>query len=310
MVDLHTHTSLSDGSSSPAELLREAQQLGLTALAITDHDTLAGFDAALPLSRHHPMELICGVELSTRYRRTDSPAPYVSVHLLGYFFSEIPGEEFRAWLRSTTSSRRVRNIQLMDRLQAAGINISWEDFPSLGPDLAARPHFARVLVEKGYVADYRAAFEQYLGDPALAGVEREVPSTQEAIQQIVRNRGLASLAHPARICSPQSALLRSMIKGFSRAGMAGIEAFHSDHTYEEVALLLRLATEFNLQVTGGSDYHGANKPQVKLGNGRNSNLSIPEAVLTELKRTIPRSAKGQRWENPPTLPDTPGRQTC
>jgi 3',5'-nucleoside bisphosphate phosphatase len=287
MIDLHSHTCLSDGSSSPSDLLAEAQQIGLSALAITDHDTLAGFDAALPLAPQYEIELVCGIELSTRFHFKNEPNPPVSVHLLGYFPEHAPDEKFRNWLGPICSTRRGRNIKLMEKLQSSNISISWDDFPHLGPDLAGRPHFAKVLVAKEYVADTQEAFDRYLGDTALAGIERELPSTEEAIERIVGNGGLASLAHPGRFRFAQSSTLTSLIQQLVRNGLRAIEVYHSDHTREHVTSFLRMAVDFNLLVTGGSDYHGENKPDIRLGTGRAGNLCIPDGLLATLKSTGP-----------------------
>lgn len=289
MIDLHSHTCLSDGSSSPSDLLAEAQQIGLSALAITDHDTFAGFDAALPLAPQYEIELICGIELSTRFHFENEPSRLISVHVLGYFPKHAPDEKFRNWLGSICSTRRGRNIKLMEKLQSSNISISWDDFPHLGPDLAGRPHFAKILVAKGYVADAQEAFDRYLEDAALAaaGIERKLPSTEEAIQRIVGNGGLASLAHPGRFRFAQSSTLTSLIEQLVRNGLRAIEVYHSDHTREHVTSFLRMAAVFNLLVTGGSDYHGENKPDIRLGIGRAGNLCIPDALLATLKSTCP-----------------------
>ncbi|HWZ42016.1 MAG TPA: PHP domain-containing protein [Candidatus Saccharimonadales bacterium] len=281
MIDLHTHTNSSDGSSSPSDLLRASHKIGLKALAITDHDTLAGFDAALPLARECGVELICGIELSTQLENPGQRR--LSVHVLGYFLHQPPGDEFRNWLTSISATRRQRNLELMERLRGSNINISWEDFAGLGPERAARPHFARVLVAKGYVPNSQSAFDLYLSDAALAGIERELPSPPEAIQRIRQNGGIASLAHPGRLgLSPPSAL-KALIGKLIPYGLGAIEAYHSDHTPEETSVLLQVAEEFNLPVTGGSDFHGANKPDIHLGSGRHGNVRVPDEVLERMR---------------------------
>lgn len=281
MIDLHSHSRLSDGSLSPAELLAEAQHAGLTAIAITDHDTLSGFDCALPLASDYGLELVCGIELSTQFEHENGTRG-MPLHLLGYFFLGPPNEEFRAWLKSIASSRRDRNIQLMDRLRSRNVDISWDDFPSLGPDIAARPHYAKVLIAKGYVTDFQTAFDRYLGDAVLAGIERKLPSTQEAIRRIIRNGGLASLAHPGRLsCHPSE--LGFIIAQLRHCGMGAIEVYHSDHSENDRDWLLQIAAQSNLLVTGGSDYHGDNKPYIRLGTGRNGNICLPDELLAKLK---------------------------
>ncbi len=283
MIDLHTHTNLSDGTAGPAELLNAAGQAGLRALAITDHDTLAGFDAALPLAAGCGVELVCGIELSTQFGNDDGGgARGPSMHVLGYFLRGIPDEEFRSWLVPISATRRSRNLELMEKLRASNIDISWQDFPGLGPELAARSHFARVLVKKGCVPDLQSAFDLYLSDAVLAGIERKLPSTLEAVDQVRRQGGIASLAHPGRLrCRPSA--LRSFVDELIRGGLCAIEAYHSDHTPEETAAFLQIASETGLLVTGGSDFHGENKPDIRLGSGRNGNVHVPDDVLDSMK---------------------------
>ena len=283
MIDLHTHTNLSDGTADPAELLNAAGQTGLRALAITDHDTLAGFDAALPHAAGCGVELVCGIELSTQFRNDDGGgARGPSMHVLGYFLRGIPDEEFRSWLVPISATRRSRNLELMEKLRASNIDISWKDFPGLGPELAARSHFARVLVKKGCVPDLQSAFDLYLSDAVLAGIERKLPSTLEAVDQVRRQGGIASLAHPGRLrCRPSA--LRSFVDELIRGGLCAIEAYHSDHTPEETAAFLQIASETGLLVTGGSDFHGENKPDIRLGSGRNGNVHVPDDVLDSMK---------------------------
>lgn len=281
MIDLHTHTNCSDGSSSPEELLHSAKRVGLRALAITDHDTLAGFDAALPFAGRCGVELVCGIELSTRFESDSGQT--LSMHMLGYFPARPPGDEFRNWLMSISSTRRQRNLALMERLQTANINISWNDFPDLGPERAARPHFARVLVEKGCVPDIQGAFDLYLNDSALAGIERELPAAQQAIQRIHREGGVASLAHPGRLGCGHGSALESIVGELAGHGMIAIESYHSDHTTEETAALLQIAARLGLLVTGGSDFHGENKPGIELGSGRSGNVCVPDEVLEKIR---------------------------
>jgi 3',5'-nucleoside bisphosphate phosphatase len=281
MIDLHTHTNFSDGTSTPADLLVEAEQAGLSAVAITDHDTLAGFDAALPLAARHYVEIVCGVEVSTQLEMCQGLS--LPVHLLGYFFNEVPGDDFRHWLAGISATRYERNMSLMKKLQAANIEISWEDFPDLGPKQTARPGIARVLVKKGYAATYQSAFDLYLSDSALEKIKRSVPSTQEAIKRISGSGGIAVLAHPMRIRGQQIPECLTIIQELVRCGLGGLEIYHSDHSTEDAAFLQQAAERFRLVPTGGSDYHGENKPGVRLGSGRQDNIAIPDSLLQRIK---------------------------
>jgi predicted metal-dependent phosphoesterase TrpH len=279
MIDLHSHTDRSDGTMAPAELMAEAVRVGLKALAITDHDTFEGHDAAAPCAKEAGIELICGIEVSTRYQGS-------TVHLLGYFPVKPPAEEFRQWLDLLQERRRDRNIRLIAKLRSLGIDISLNEVERIGRSLTGRPHFARVLVEKGYASDIQDAFDQYLDESARGFVQREEAPIDEAIERIVKSGGIASLAHPVRVAKNNWAKLAAWVEDLASLGMRAIEVYHSDHSPENVAYYASLAERFNLAATGGSDFHGANKPMIGLGTGLRGNLNIPDDVLDKLKQRI------------------------
>lgn len=279
MIDLHSHTDESDGTFSPAELIAEAKRIGLTALAITDHDTLSGYDIAVPIAAAAGLELICGIELSTKLGGA-------SVHMLAYFPCQSPSREFREWLLFLQESRRDRNRRLIDRLQSLGLAITLEEVERRGRTLTARPHFARVLVEKGYAKDIQDAFDQFLDEDAKGYVQRQEVPVHEAIQRVVAAGGIASMAHPVRVAKNNWDTLAEYVASMCGSGMKAIEVFHSDHTPENVAYYQSLAERFGLAVTGGSDFHGGNKPLISLGTGLRGNLCVPESVLTGLKKAV------------------------
>jgi predicted metal-dependent phosphoesterase TrpH len=272
LIDLHTHTDESDGSCSPAELVREAVRAGVGVLGITDHDTFAGYDQAVPLARQAGVELVRGIELSTKLHGH-------SVHLLGYFPGDGELEDFRKWLLDLQTSRRERNGRLATRLRELGFDIRVEEAERLGRGMTGRPHFARVMVEKGYVASVRQAFDDYLDESAKGYVYRREPQFAEGASRIRAAGGIASLAHPVRMPGDLMATLPELCA----AGMDAIEAYHSDHTPAEIGFFLDLARRHALKVTGGSDFHGAFKPEVMLGTGRDGNLNIPREVLEQLR---------------------------
>jgi len=278
MIDLHSHTDESDGTSTPAELIAEAKRVGLSALAITDHDTMRGYELAVPFAAEAKLELICGIELSTRYGGT-------SVHLLGYFPCQPPRGDFREWLHFLLESRRDRNRRLIDRLRSLGIDITLEEVETKGRSLTGRPHFARVLVEKGYANDIQHAFDEFLDESAKGYVQRHEVPIEEAIERLVDAGGVASLAHPIRVARNDWTKLTEYVGRMAEMGMKAIEVYHSDHTPENVAFYLSLAQRFGLTPTGGSDFHGGNKPNIQLGTGQRGNLHVPDSILADLKKT-------------------------
>lgn len=287
MIDLHTHTDESDGTDTPAQLVRAAVNLGLEALGICDHDTFAGYDRAVPLAREAGLELVCGIELSTKLRR-GAGWRGKSVHMLGYFLDGEPAAEFRAWLESLQRNRRDRNARLVARLQSLGLDVRLEEVQKLGRSLAGRPHFARIMLDKGYVSSLQEAFDLYLGESAKAYVEREEPTLAEGIRRILEAGGLSSVAHPVRLGKQHPALLEKLVGEMCEMGLRGIEVYHSDHGPKEVEQFLALARRYDLAITGGTDYHGENKPGLRLGTGYGG-VAVPRSVLDTLREFVVRS---------------------
>ena len=272
MIDLHSHTNESDGSCSPEELIAEAVRTGVGRLGITDHDTFAGYDQALQAAARSGVELICGIELSTRLHDH-------SVHLLGYFSETAGLEAFRGWVLDLQASRRERNVRLAGRLRELGFDITVEEAEARGRGMTGRPHFAQIMLEKGYVSNLRQAFDEYLDESAKGYVYRREPSFAEGVQQIREAGGIASLAHPIRVAGD----VAGMMPELCAAGLSAIEAYHSDHGAEETEYYEGLAKQYGMLVTGGSDFHGAMKPEVRLGTGYNGNLHVPEDVLVGMR---------------------------
>ncbi|MFB3776140.1 MAG: PHP domain-containing protein [Bryobacteraceae bacterium] len=277
MIDLHTHTNESDGTWSPLRLIEEASRLGLEALAITDHDTLAGYDAAAPAARDRGLDLVCGIELGTVFIRAGGP-PVRHVHLLGYFLANPPAAAFRAWMEEIHTGRRERNQILAGRLQQIGLSVTAGEAEALGKTVTGRPHFARVLVQKGLAASVQDAFDRFLNDAARAFVPRRVPPFSQATARILEAGGLPVLAHPFRLVGEHRQRLTDLLEGMIAQGLRGIEAYHSDHSPRDTEQLLALASALGLAVTGGSDFHGESKPGVALGC-----LAVPREVLDGLR---------------------------
>ena len=270
-IDLHSHTNKSDGSLSPAELIDLALQKGLQTLAITDHDTLEGYDEAAPLAQAAGLDLICGVELSSKFHHR-------SIHVLGYFFHQPPGPEFRHHLDCIQTSRRERNGRLAARLRELGLDVHQDEAERFGRSQTGRPHFARLLVEKGYVRDLREAFDRYLDESAPGFVERRDASLDNVIRWIHEADGLASWAHPVRMVRQSAVPVDRLFREMAGHGMDAIEAYHTDHSPEVQAEYLTVASRIGLAVTGGSDFHGDPKPQIQLGQ-----VTLPPSLLTCLR---------------------------
>ncbi|MCK6075612.1 PHP domain-containing protein [Paenibacillus silvae] len=247
--DLHTHSQASDGMQSPTDNVKLAKQKGLSAVALTDHDTVAGVAEARRAGQLLDIEVIAGVEISTR-------AGGKEIHVLGYEV-DVDDERFLQRLRGLREAREERNHRMIAKLQELGLDITWQEvLDELGRPLepdesVGRPHMADVLVKKGYAADMRDAFDQYLaeGKPGFVSVPRVAP--KDACVWIREAGGAAVIAHPGIYGNDE--LVRQIIMD---AKPDGIEVFHSDHGPEEEQRYLELAREFDLIVTGGSDYHG------------------------------------------------------
>jgi predicted metal-dependent phosphoesterase TrpH len=278
LIDLHTHTTESDGTLSPAELIESAVKVGLEALAITDHDTFAGFEKARPAAAAAGLPVYRGIELSTALGNPKQK----TIHLLGYFLKADPAAEFTEWVQKMQAARRDRNVRLAAKLQSLGFDITIDEVNALGRSLAGRPHFARLLVDKGYVRTTQEAFDRYLDESAAAYVEREEPTVEEAIRRINDGGGLSSIAHPVRLGKRDHADEENLIAGLCDAGLQAIEVYHSDHSPSDQARYLAIAQKYRLRVTGGSDFHGANKPSVRLGTGHHHNINVSKSLLEDL----------------------------
>jgi len=268
VIDLHSHTYFSDGSSSPEELLALAGEVGLSALAITDHDDFGGYDYALRLEKPAGLELLCGIEVTTK-------AAGQSVHLLGYFLKGDPGLPFRAWLHERHLQRRDRNLRLVKRLQSLEVAIELEEVEAVGRRMTGRPHFARVLIQKGYASSYEEAFDRFLGEDGVAFVRHDAPPIEEAITRIREAGGFSSLAHPVRVRVPS---VDRFVRGLVGTGLDAVEVQHSDHGAVVQAEYRQIADKYGLAVTGGSDFHGTVKPHVRLGG-----VKVERSVLEKLR---------------------------
>jgi predicted metal-dependent phosphoesterase TrpH len=256
LVDLHIHSTASDGKYSPAALIAKAAELGLKVIAITDHDSIGGIVPAFEAVKAFPgLTFIPGVEIST-------DLPDGEAHILGYFI-DYTSPEFEKSLEKFRDSRIGRGQRMVEKLNKLGIKIDWARVQQIAGDGAiGRPHVAQAMMEKGYVKTFEEAFDKYIGHGGPAYVEREKMTPEEAVALILRAKGIPVLAHPFTIKDP-AAMTKSLIK----AGLMGIEAYYKDNTAAATQATLHLAARYGLIATGGTDYHGiGNSGEVMMGS--------------------------------------------
>ncbi|QNU67666.1 PHP domain-containing protein [Ruminiclostridium herbifermentans] len=274
IIDLHTHSTASDGSMSPAQLVRHAKDKGLTAVALTDHDTVEGISEALDEGNKIGIEVIPGIEISTNYKP--------EMHILGYFFDNERYLNVQKELTEVRKGRENRNYKIINRLNELGIPVTEEELKEISlSDTIGRPHFARLLIEKGYVKTMQEAFDKYLGKDGLAYFKRQELEPIDGINLIKKAGGIPVLAHPALLKMNYNDLDKLLME-LKEYGLSGIEAIYSENSKEETGNLLRLAIKHELLVTGGSDFHGTYKNEIEIGIGR-GNLNVPYELLEKLK---------------------------
>ncbi|WP_447968721.1 PHP domain-containing protein [Nitrospira sp. M1] len=273
-IDLHLHSTYSDGSYSPTDVIKLAHQAHVTALSLTDHDTTDGIAEASQAASPHGIEVIPGVEVSSLYRGKET-------HILGYFVNH-EDAQFQQHLTFLRNSRHERIPKIIDKLHNVGVDISYEDVKAVaGHGSIGRPHVAQVLVKKHYVPTIEQAFSRFLKEGSTAYVARQLPDAKEAIRWIRDAGGVASLAHPSWVRHSLSEL-ETACQELHTFGLQGLEVFYSSHTPRQTSEYLALANRLNFAVTGGSDFHGSTRPDIAIGIGR-GNLKVPEQALEALR---------------------------
>jgi len=282
-VDLHCHSTASDGTLAPRDVVRLAKKSNLTALALTDHDTVAGCADAADEARKIGVDFLCGIEISAEY-----PHPG-TMHILGYGVDP-DSPQLKNLTETLIAGRDNRNPRIVAKLNEMGVAVTmkeWED-EAKGVVLG-RPHLAAVLVRKGYVSSIKQAFDKYIGQGAPAYFDNERLTPKQAIERISAARGLAVLAHPIQLRTSNDAQLEQTVKNLADLGLAGIETIHSDHDASWVEKCTRIAEKFNLLKTGGSDFHGSNKPNIELGVA--NKRRVPRELFDSLTQRL-QSARG------------------
>jgi 3',5'-nucleoside bisphosphate phosphatase len=273
VIDLHTHTSFSDGTDTPEALIDLAAQRGLKAMAITDHDTVLGLERAEKRARERCMGFLPGIELEIEF----FPGEF---HLLGLGLFELR-DEFREKLDFVARKRAERNERMLDRLREAGIEAERSELTALaGGPIVGRPHFASLLIKKHVVKNQKQAFEKYLAKGRPFYVPRETMSLETGIRLIRESGARCVLAHPFSLFLSWKRLEQNL-RAWKEAGIDGVEAYHPIATYGACSRLEKLARSYGFIITAGSDYHGSNKPERKLGITA-GNKKIEDSYLDEL----------------------------
>lgn len=278
MIDLHTHSTFSDGSLTPDAVAFEAARSGLTAVALTDHDGVDGIPRFLEACGQAGLRGVAGVEISVDVKSG-------AMHMLGYFVDPASGGLGETLARIRVG-RAERNQEILTKLNRLGVSLSWQDVAKFADeDVVGRPHFARALVEKGYARNKDAAFERFLGKGKSAYADRYRLTVDESIAMITNAGGVPVLAHPFTLGLHKKGL-RKLVTDLAAKGLQGIEAYYPEHDPEQHRFCLLLAQELNLAVTGGSDFHGTANPAIRLGAGFGS-LVVPDDLVDKLYARIP-----------------------
>ncbi len=325
-IDLHTHSIASDGTDTPEELILKAKAANLSAIALTDHDTIDGLEQAQKIADEIGIELVQGIELSCQLHTKE-------VHILGYWLNKedlkhIHSPKLQNIINEVRAYREERNIALLKKLNTAGIDLTFEDiFKTIDTEnnkatknnkvtennkitdidqaskifhtnnknfnlnktyithdisTICRPHFALAMVQKGYAKDIRSAFKKYLGDKAIAYIPKTRLNIKEAITALRESKAFVVYAHPYLTPVRNPKERKAQIKEMKDLGLQGLECYYSTNSKDQTIQSIFYAKEFALGITGGSDYHGAVKPNIKLGSGQ-GNLKIDYSVLERLR---------------------------
>ncbi len=294
MIDLHIHSTASDGSLTPSQIIALAQKNGVRAISITDHDTLAGIKQLLDIPQNGGPEWISGVEVSCE--PPDQFKYLGSIHLLGYGFS-VYDKKLNTTLDAAQRARKSRNPKIIERLNSLGIDISLDQVKErFGADQTGRPHIAELLKEKGIVKTFREAFDKYLAKDKPAYVKKYKVSCEQAIQIILEAGGIPVLAHPGLLDvkgTGELAVFLDMLIGY---GLEGIEVYYTDHDPKMMKFLHDLACEKQLMITGGSDFHGTFNKGVELGTGE-ENLNISYSIFKALQVRLEKTRENEELLN-------------
>ena len=275
-IDLHTHSNCSDGSMTPRELVKHAASRGVSAIALSDHDTVAGIDEAIEAGKEYGVEIVPAIEFSVQSA--------TETHILGFYIDH-KSEILTEALKKINAVRWQRTVNTCENLQKLGFDVTMDEALAIAPSgLIGRAHFARILMEKGYVASVKEGFEKYLanGRPAYDGTQ--ALTAKEAVELINSIGGVAFVAHPHLIRLDDKEL-RSFLLSLKESGLTGIEGYYNEYTHEMQDYFQELAKELGLEICGGTDFHARMKPHIEIGIGQ-GNMQIPYEVLENIKNIV------------------------
>ena len=279
MIDLHCHSTASDGSFTPTQLVSLAEECGLKALALTDHDTLDGLGEFRRAGENSPVECIPGIELASQ----DAENSYAGYHIVGLFLGAEASEEMQELMQRCIEAREARNLAILERLRHHGIELSLTEVESAaGGEVIGRPHIAQALVNRGVVSSIQCAFDRYLGSGKPAYVRRRLPSPETAIAAIHSMGGVAIWAHPFTRGNYTVRRIHEMAVHLKGIGLDGMEAYYALHTVTQVKNALEICEDVGLLPSGGSDFHGAVTRSIRLGVGTGK-LNVPDSILADLE---------------------------
>ena len=271
-IDLHTHSTFSDGTFTPLQLVKYAEEKGLKAFALTDHDTTEGVKEAKSIETN--VEVISGVEISTRHDKKE-------IHIVGLYVNENDAD-LNKQLKYYREKRVTRNFEILEKLNSLGVNITIDDVKeSCTGDVISRAHIAKALVSKGFVGSYTEAFDRYLGDNKCAYVPRETLNYEESMELITKAGGVPVLAHPLLYKMSDTNLENMMVK-LRQKGLKAVEVYYSTHSNSDTQHIMAMANRVGLIYSGGSDFHGATKPKIDMGTGMGK-LAVPYEILEKIR---------------------------
>ncbi|MFR5773274.1 MAG: PHP domain-containing protein [Lachnospirales bacterium] len=271
-IDLHTHSTFSDGTFTPLQLVKYAEEKGLKAFALTDHDTTEGIKEAKSIETN--VEVISGVEISTRYDKKE-------IHIVGLYVNENDAD-LNKQLKYYREKRVTRNFEILEKLNSLGVDITIDDVKeSCTGDVISRAHIAKALVSKGFVGSYTEAFDRYLGDNKCAYVPRETLNYEESMELITKAGGVPVLAHPLLYKMSDTNLENMMVK-LRQKGLKAVEVYYSTHSNSDTQHVMAMANRVGLIYSGGSDFHGATKPKIDMGTGMGK-LAVPYEILEKIR---------------------------